>query len=404
MHLRVNSVRTIVGGSSRASVLLVGCLIILLFFLARPGCIVQLRPHPITTLCNDARVIAIVVSLVVYFIVVRRSWFVVPVLALCGCVAASMVLNGLSPYFVLEAWAPSCAAALLGFAMSKTARKELLWATLIYFTAYSFVNAITMVVFPDGIPGMRPRYFFCGNQNQAIIAILCSFFSSVIIDAEEGRRFGVRSALIGAIGVLQVLLAHSSTTLIVFAFVLLGCFVIYRLKVFGFITLWVFLGLYVVAFVGIVILHVQELFSFLIEDILGETLDFSMRTQIWEIATEKVLNGNPLIGCGSSLYSVNGLAIPSAHNMLLETFVYGGVLAVCSLGAIWVFAAHSLYATRHTVVSALLSLELGCFLIIGLMEQTAWPALFVVLGMCAALLPLRSGQCRESGLQGIDAQ
>lgn len=367
------------------SVLFVGSLVVLLLLLARPGCIVQLRPHPVTTLFNFLRIVAMIASAAVYFVVARRNWFGAPVVALCCCVAISMAINGVSPYYALEAWAPSCAAALLGFAMGKVARKELLWATVIYFTAYSLINAATMVLFPDGIPGMRPRYYFCGNQNQAIIAAMCSFFASVVLDAEAGRSFGVRSALIGAVGLLQVILAHSSTTYIAFGFVLLGCIAIYRRKALSVLTLWTYLGLYVVAFVAIVVLRGQELFSFLIQNVLGETLDFSMRTQIWDIAIQGVLESNPLMGRGSSLYDIGGLTIPSAHNMLLETFVYGGIFAVVCLSAIWAFAAYPLFKTRRKTFSALLSLELGGFLILGLMEQTAWPALFIVLGMCATM-------------------
>lgn len=385
ISLRERTVGVTVGKVNWTKVLFVGGLVVLLLFLSRPGCIAHLRPHPVATVFDFMRSVAVITSAVVYFAASRRNWFGVPVVALCCFVVAAMAINGASSFYVLETWAPTCAAALLGFSMGKVAKKELLWAIMIYFTVYSFVNAVTMVLFPDGIPGMKPRYYFCGNQNSAIIAVLCSFFASAVLDAEEGRRFGVRSALIGAVGLLQVILAHSSTTYIVFGFVLLGCIAIYRRKALSVLTLWTYLGLYMVAFAAIVVFRAQELFGFLIQNVLGETLDFSMRTQIWDIAIQRVLEGNPLIGCGSSLYNVAGLAISSAHNMLLETFVYGGALAAGCLGAIWAFAAHPLFKARRKTFSALLSLELGGFLILGLMEQTAWPALFIVLGMCAAM-------------------
>lgn len=93
-------------------------------------------------------------------------------------------------------------------------------------------------------------------------------------------------------------------------------------------------------FVGIIVLRLQEYFAFFIEGILNKTIDFTYRTYLWDFAFE-IIKANKWIGIGANaqgrtVVGMIGNTAYSAHNLLLEMFLQGGIIAG-TIFCLWFF-------------------------------------------------------------------
>ena len=393
--------------SSRASNLRIALLTVLIFFLMRPGMVAFLQSGSYVLECfNALRWCAILVSAGIYIRLVRIDAFGIAVLGLAVFSFSSLLVNGVELYYFTEFWLPCCAMALLARALGGEGGAEIVWAMLIASSIISIGNLISVFVFPSGIPAAGYRYFN-GNKNSAIIAIIPSVFCSLMLDAREKRVASIRSIALIAVGFVQVLgneFTYSATSIVVLCIAVLGAAVLINGKAQRVLNGYTYLGGYVVAFFGIVVFRMQNVFAFFIEDVLGKSLTFTDRTLIWDQAIGNVLSKNVLIGCGNDMYDAPGYVVGTAHNMVLETFVQGGILGVFSLAVIVFLAARSLCENRSSRVAALAALAIGCFLMIGLMEHIRFPAFFFFLGLAASWKGCACEQDEGEGSNGGNVQ
>lgn len=373
-----------------------------LALLMRPGIVSKLGDNAVQQWMDAGRLIAAVLSIALYFYRVRIDLFGALVMALGGLALLSIVVNGQVVYFFTEFWLPSCAAALLARSLCPERTKELLWAVLIVSSTISILNLATVLLFPGGIPAIGPDNYFNGNRNGAIIAILPSIASSFVLDAMRGKVVSLRSGLFFVVGFSQIVLAGSATSLLALTGFAVGWTLLCIRSLRTPLNLFLYMGLYALFFIFVVVVGADGGPVLWVQELLGKSMTFTGRTVIWDQAIENVLSTNVLIGCARDAYSVSGRIIGSAHNMVLEVFVQGGVLGVMTWIALLGAVAWKLFRGRMDRANALLALTIGCFLLIGLMEQTRWPALFLFLGIgyCAGLScrgsrPFSSGSQRE---------
>lgn len=91
---------------------------------------------------------------------------------------------------------------------------------------------------------------------------------------------------------------------------------------------------YLLAVLFIVFWRLQNVFSYLIEDILKKDLTFTGRTKMWDSAI-LLIKKNPILGYGymsqeSETYLLGG---PHTHNVLLEQLLRGGIVYVILFAA-----------------------------------------------------------------------
>lgn len=386
-------------GSSTVSRRMVCVIVLILLFLMRPGMVPWLHDSFVLTLFNIGRWIAVAASVVLYGRIVRIDPFGLLCLAL-GCLAlASLLANDLSLYSFTEFWAPACAGGLLARALCQSYLRESLWAMLLVSSAVSIVNLVTVLVFPSGIPGLGlgMHYFFNGHRNQAIIAILPSIFASLMLDEVKGRSCSVRSVALAAIGLCQVLLAYSATSLVVLVMATAGAVLLVFKRVRRVLNIYTYLAAYAVVFLSVVVFRLQDIVGSSMLAALGKDVTFTGRTVIWDGAIREVLSVNPLLGCGYDSFWNGSAMVGSAHNMILEILVQGGFLGVVVFVALLLLTARNLYARSAARSVALVSLAIACFLLIGLTEQTRWVPFFFFLGL-GYVLPSAEARCR--GLRG----
>ncbi|MCI9262879.1 O-antigen ligase [uncultured Adlercreutzia sp.] len=362
------------------STLIAICLAIAIGILMRPGIVMKLGDTPLHHTLDTARFILALASIAIYFLRVKVDAFGLLVIALGALAFLSIAFNGQTSYYFTEFWLPSCASALLARALCPKYRDELILAIFSVSSAFSVINLASIIMYPGGIPSIGIDNYFCGNRNWSITAILPSVISSLMIDDRQGKAITPRSCVAVIIGYAQLALATSATSLAVFlCATLIGILLFSKAR--RVFTLFTYIVLYLTSFLLVTFVGFDGPLAAFVHDVFNRDATFSGRTEVWRQAIANVLSTNMLIGCGRDTYIVDNSQVGSAHSMLLEVFVQGGLLGIAVWLSILILVASRLYRNRDCRSSALVSLAIGSFLFIGLMEQTRWPALFLFLGI-----------------------
>lgn len=294
-------------------------------------------------------------------------------------------------------WIPFLAIVLLMQSCKSRYLLELLWAFLFVFSSLSIVNFISIILHPEGLyqtlTSPMSDYFFWGNRNLIYQIVLPSVTLSFVLDGTAGKTVTVRSALLLTIGLLQIALAYSATTLIA---IIVFVIIIILTKISAMATAIIsgaFIPItYGCSFLAIVVFRVQESFATLIAAFTGRTLSRSMtlsgRTDIWDLVFTLMNDSERfLIGYGAS--SNRYLIIPwlskypfsHAHNQLLNVWLCGGTIGLVLFIVLIIVVSMKLAQSRHTITWAPIMASFSSFLIISLAEPIVSPSFGVVVAL-----------------------
>lgn len=206
----------------------------------------------------------------------------------------------------------------------------------VFFSAMIYINAIVLLVFPDGVaqvPQVRyggiytyTRGNFLASDNRLIMwDILALLFVELYATKNIMKR--LNDIAIYIVVILQTLYIWSATGIIAIAFFIImdimrKARITWRLSINGTNTL------FVLASIGMIVFHLQEHFARLITEILDKSVSLSNRTLIWDKAIQ-MISKEPIFGYG---YANNGLVIDAAnglwysHNLLLDLMIQGGAV------------------------------------------------------------------------------
>ena len=363
----------------------VGGIVLLIFFLLPPAAITESSLLPFY---NLGLMYAIIASVCIYRKLIK--WDPVGLLALlyATSMAFSSLFNGGDLFGCITYYWPFAAALLLARALTPNYARELLWSVLLLCGFYVFANLVVIILVPTGTPLIHPdaSNTFLGYRNGFCRFYLPALFASLLLDQVHGRRVSALSVSILFCSLAQSLLCYSATSLLA---LVLGC-AIYPLLFNGRIrkklsAVTYILG-FLILFVAFVLFRLQNVLS-IVFDLLGKDPTFVGRTYIWDASLER-------IDLDHFLFGYSGVSVPvispegmgvfyTAHNAILDIMVWGGFVATCIVAAMFVFAALNLYSGRNSVSSGTLSLYLGIFLLMGLVEHITCFALFLFLGIAA---------------------
>lgn len=214
-------------------------------------------------------------------------------------------------------------------------RITFLKANCYYFATLLFINLIYIVAYPNGL--FINEYnawanWFLGYKNGFILYIIPAILTSYIIDILKKDRISFRTIVIIFISVITSILVDSSTALVGIIILLVGLFFqksFSKLKIINYNTL---LYIYLLLFFLIVIFRMQNIFSYIIEEVLNRNLNFTNRTYIWDTAIMYIKN-NPIVGYGfeDSLIRIEKFSYLQAitcHNQLLDLIYQGGFIGL----------------------------------------------------------------------------
>ncbi len=189
----------------------------------------------------------------------------------------------------------------------------------------------------------------------------------------------------------------SATNLVAVFVFFISLFISKYTKVANIIT---YIGTYFASFIGLVLLKVHHLFSFLIVDVLHKDITLSLRDQVWRDFKTEIVK-SPIIGYG---YNNNELFNPEqnqmlyAHNHILQEIFNGGIIMY--LIYIWfvILPAKKLWENRNNVIAKVLSSIIFAILVHSLCESLN-PGLFIFIYTIAynveALIKQEKVNCNE---------
>jgi Lipid A core - O-antigen ligase and related enzymes len=235
------------------------------------------------------------------------------------------------------------------------------------------VNFILLLIYPNGLyqtEYYHNEFHFLATKNGFIAYILPTIVAGQICKKLKSSVSSKYITLVELISIITIFITGSSTSIVgLLMFILLiillkkhtlGTFINYKSL---FIT-------YIFFSFGITVFRIQNIFSFFIETILNKSLNFTGRTDIWDVAIGMIKNAF-IIGNGAD-FNTGILQIGNtyyySHNMLLEILVIGGVVAL-SLFLIITYRVGKQLKLRQSSISYILVAGICSFFIMSITES-----------------------------------
>lgn len=301
-------------------------------------------------------------GMVVLFIVYRIA-LLIPTLAGSGDVMnwAYVTVWQLALFMVLQYWSHSSAAAM------QRSIGVLAWLLAVYL----LLNAITIL---GGLSVTTPvneyvvqEWYFLGLRTRVTEVVFVALGLSLVHDALSGVAFGLRSSLVLALGIPQIVVLGVATGVV--ALVATSMYIVLSLLFPAFGRQFSMVRVSILGFaasVFVVLLRVHEHLAFIIEGWLGKTLTLTARTELWDIGLPIALDS---LWFGHGINHDFGNFIPylertwQAHNQYLQLLYDGGLVGITLflgflLGCSSAFDRSELpTAVRRAVVGAYLGLS-----------------------------------------------
>ena len=241
-------------------------------------------------------------------------------------------------------------------------------------TVVIWCNLILECIYPAGVTKggtYSYAYNFMGIDNFLAPTMVPYMVLTAIRAVRKTGELDLSSYVAIVVCCLNLLLDKSATGVMGMAVIALFLLFIYkrRLELLfnGLTALTVSLGM----FVSIVLLRLQNLFAWLIEDILGKGLSFTGRTNIWDIGME-MIREKPLLGWGyakqGKIYRIVKGKYYHGHNVYLELLMEGGICALAAFLTALGFSVHQLMKYRKEPCARLISAGLMSWAVMTSME------------------------------------
>lgn len=235
---------------------------------------------------------------------------------------------------------------------------------------YVYINFLTIIIFPDGLYStyLFENNYFLGYDNQNINFILPAMALS-LLNYYRCRGHWFRTLCLLTTSVLTVIVTWSGASLIIVSgFVAFTVF--RRMLSTKHFNLRTYLIINVVCFWLLVIVRLQNYFSYFIEDVLEKSLTLTGRTLLWDI-TLAYIKRNPVLGYGIETTVVRGLKNGKganhpfslhAHDRILEILYRGGIILLIIQIIILILACRKAMKHKESVEVQILSFSLFLYL------------------------------------------
>lgn len=262
--------------------------------------------------------------------------------------------------------------------------------TKIFLNAFEFLlsiliyaNFLSILFFENGLyinsMGFSSNWFL-GYKNTHILYIIPTILISCINSYYTKDKLTLRNYLLLIVCFLSTLLVENSTGII--GIILICCFLyLYKIwnkiKTFNILTYAV---VYVLSFLVIVILRVQEWFSFLIVDILHKDITFTGRTNIWDKVLE-IIPSNFWLGRGMVTFQYSA-SVFSTHNTILDIVYKTGIIGLISYFLIFYQSLKDLWFYRKHKIIQFISIVIFSYFIMMLTEAYSYEYIIYLLVIC----------------------
>lgn len=254
--------------------------------------------------------------------------------------------------------------------------KDIIQGSMRMAEVLTYTNLLTIILFPDGMYSTYRKSavwysnqnWILGNRNDFIPLFVYFALIAFLYRCHGGKRWRELGVYVACLA--SVIIVNSSTSIVGFISLLVLFLIIKSEKIRINTYLLVFVN--ITLFLAIVVFRLQNVFSFLIEDILGKNLTFTGRTILWDKLIP-ILKNNWLLGLGirevGGLQEVVGIKFAGhAHNLILNLLYRGGVIYLGLYLAAMFLIYRQLHKYQSYMESQAVAVAMFVFHIIALME------------------------------------
>ena len=331
----------------------------------KPHMIAQIAPR-ISDIMNLLLVAISIIIIAAYILDGKISKIQLLIFTLFSIMLISTIINSGNIIFCCTAYIPAVAISMYTEMLIKCNLKKFLINLSCILGIFIIINFLTVIIFPGGHSG-RNIYFLGLDNSSGLMVILSVVFITLTAYLYKGKQT-LTSILIVVIACVTYLMTKAATPIIGCVIFVFFLFFIYKkknaMKVFNY---RVYLMVTIIFFVLFIILRMQNLFSYILVDLLGKDLTFNGRTLIWDYAIE-LFKKNPLLGTGMEVYEtrlqVKGMY--HAHNTYLNILMEGGVLGFVIYITILLVEGKQL--VKNNVINSIISVGFFIYFIMGISE------------------------------------
>lgn len=277
---------------------------------------------------------------------------------------------------------------------------KILRILVIIFYGLTIGNTLSFILFPNGLAQtefLQTPIYMLGIDNRFAFTYIPGLCITGVYDLIKNKKISKITILYFVITFSTLIYFWSAAALFVEALFVLYFIFIYRMKVN--ISPKIYFAIAIVGFIALVFLRIQNIFSFLIVDILHKDLTLSNRTLIWDIAI-KIIKQNKILGIGiqGSNEMHNLITAYHSHSDFLNILLQSGILG---LGAYWIilykcFGCLSKY--KNNPIAQLIAFSIGILLIMLLVDTFDITAnLFIIICLAYNIKYLVEGKVENNG-------
>ena len=258
--------------------------------------------------------------------------------------------------------------------------RSYLQANIALFGILTVINMISILVFPHGMYVSMGYYweswilgFKSGHIMYQMVLLFSAAMYAVLFEKKKWMIFRISVVLVF---VSSMLANNRTATVVLIPMIIFGFFprILEFTKVFN-IAVYGVLG--VLINLLFVVFRMQNLFSWLIVGILHRSINLTSRTVVWDKAF-KAIAEHPVIGHGYQDFQYNPI-IYTTHNEALEVLFKTGIIGLIIFLAAFVIVSVRLFKNRKLEAAQWISVFLGGFFLMFVVEQYAFAIFFYLL-------------------------
>lgn len=243
----------------------------------------------------------------------------------------------------------------------------------LYYSLYIviLINFLTIVIYPNGLySGSYINNWFLGYDNTHIFWYIPALVLSLINLKFKGKKIDILTIVLFVIISYSVYYCFSANSVV--AYTLFLAYLFLNKYINKFVNSKVCFIAFLLLFIFIVILRVQNIFSWLIVDILHKDLSFTGRTIVWD-NTIKLIKEKFVFGYGMEegiivSQKLGNAHYVHAHNTLLDVLYKGGIIALVPFMSYIYLSILKLYKKRENEIAKMVSFAVFSLLLMMLFE------------------------------------
>lgn len=357
---------------------------IILFSFFKPGYFEEFPK--VNTFFNIFTIICSLIALILYLKNNKISKLQLLIITYILILLLSTAINGQDIVYFFTQYIPIAGISLFTeYAIKKDSHCFFKAFSLLMFLEILF-NTISVYLFPYGMygTGIYGSYdYFMGYDNYSaeilVIGLGMIFLNSYI----NKNKIGVIPILASLLMIYSYFTTKPATplfALIIEILLMIIAFTLRRKKSLKFINYKLFLIIWIILFLALIVFQVQDLFSWLIVDIMNKDLTFTGRTFIWERCFDYFAS-SPIFGNGVINFNVRTalVGIYHAHSTILNVLIEGGLIGLIVYFSILMYAGKGLKECKDKSLMKIVTIMFFAIFILKLMDVFKADSIFYVL-------------------------